>query len=165
MDPDARPARPIDGPEKPMLESFLDFQRETLLWKVSGLDEAALRRAWVPSGTSLLGLIQHLAYVERWWFQAVFAGRDVAIPWRAAEPTDEFQLDPNQASDSVLAFYRAEVAQSRQITAASSLDERARLPERPHTLRRVLIHMIEETARHVGHADILRELSDGATGE
>ena len=85
MDPDTRPSRPVDGPEKPMLESFLDFQRETLLWKVSGLDEAALRRPWVPSGTSLLGLVQHLAYVERWWFQGVFAGRDVVIPWRAAD--------------------------------------------------------------------------------
>jgi hypothetical protein len=165
MDPNMRPQRPTSGPEKDLLEGFLDFQRATLLWKVSGLNDAELRRIWVPSGTSLLGLVRHLGYVERWWFQGVFAGLDVEIPWRATPRVNEWQLATDDTAETVLGFYRAEVEQSRAITSAGSLDELARRPDRPHTLRWILIHMIEETARHVGHADILRELTDGATGE
>ena len=166
MDQDTRTKRPIAGPEREMLVAFLDFQRDTLLWKISGLGEEQARREWTPSGTCLLGLVKHLAYVERSWFQRTFAGQDVYIPWRAGDPGGDFRIEPEDTIESVVAFYRAEVERSRAITAsAASLDEVARNPDRPHTLRRILIHMIEETARHNGHADILRELTDGATGE
>lgn len=166
MDKDARTTRPIGGPEREMLVAFLDFHRDTLLWKVSGLSEEQARRVWTPSGTSLLGLVKHLAYVERSWFQRNFAGQDVYVAWRADDPDADFRIEPDDTIESVVAFYRAEVERSREITsAATSLDDIARNPNRPHTLRRILLHMIEETARHNGHADVLRELTDGATGE
>ena len=165
MDRDARQQRPVNGPEKDMLEAFLDFHRDTLLWKVPGLGEDELRRTWVPSGVTLLGLVKHLAYVERWWFQAVFAGRDVWIPWREDARGEDWRLEPEETVQDVLDFYQVEVQRSREISAAASPDDQARMPGREHNLRRILLHMIEETARHNGHADILRELTDGATGE
>ena len=165
MELHGRTMPPIDGPEREMLVAFLEFQRETLLWKVSGLSEEQARRVWTPSRTSLLGLVKHLAYVERSWFQRTFAGRNVHVPWRAGDPGGDFRIESDDTIMGAVAFYRAEVERSRAITAAASLDDVARNPDRPHTLRRILIHMIEETARHNGHADILRELTDGATGE
>ncbi|MCC6177652.1 MAG: DinB family protein [Chloroflexi bacterium] len=166
MDKDARATRPAGGPEREMLAAFLNFQRDTLLWKVAGLSEEQARRIWTPSGTSLLGLVKHLGYVERSWFQRTFAGQDVYIPWRAGDPDADFRIEPDDSLERVTAFYHAEVARSREITAAAtSLDDVARDPGRPHSLRRILIHMIEETARHNGHADILREVTDGAIGE
>lgn len=167
MDAASRTQRLINGPEKPMLEAFLDFQRDTLLWKLSGLNEAELRRIWTPSGLSLLGLVKHLTWVERRWFQAVFAGLEVGAMWAPNDPSRgrDFRIEPDETAEAVIAQYRATVERSRAITTAGSLDDVARLPERPHTLRRILIHMIEETARHNGHADLMREFTDGATGE
>ena len=156
---------PAVGSEKVLLEAFLDYQRATLLWKVSGLSEADLRRRLVPSLTTLLGMVKHLAYVERWWFQMVFAGEDVPAPWTKQDPDADFRLEPDETTEGILAFYQEQVARSRAITATASLDDLARRPDREHTLRRIMIHMIEETARHNGHVDILRELIDGATGE
>lgn len=166
MDRESRTRRPIDGPEQELLSAFLDFQRDTLLWKVSGLTDAQVRRVRTPSGLSLLGLVKHLAYVERWWFQIVFAGRDLPDPRRPDDSDFTFRIEPGESAAEIIAFYRAECAAAREIVAAATdLDARARHPDRPHTLRRILIHMIEETARHNGHADIFRELTDGATGE
>ena len=154
------------APERELLADFLAFHRETLLWKVSGLDDAALRRRLVPSLTPLLGMVKHLAYVERWWFQRVFAGRDVAFPWTETDPDADWRIEPDETSEQILALYQAETAISREIAAAApSLDEIARLPGKEHSLRWIMVHMIEETPRHNGHADILRELLDGATGE
>jgi uncharacterized damage-inducible protein DinB len=148
-----------------MLAAFLDFQRDTLIWKLSGLTEEQLRKSWTPSGNSLLGLVKHLAYVERSWFQRRFMGQEVYIAWHDA-PDADFRIEPDETPESILDFYVAEVEQSRRITAeATSLDTIARRPDRPVSLRWILIHMIEETARHVGHADIMRELTDGQTGE
>jgi len=155
MTEDNRPEPPSTGGEREMLAGFLDFQRATLLWKLEGLDDEQLRRAMVPSGTSLLGLVKHLAYVERSWFQGVWDGQEVSLPYETTE--------------DVLALYDGECDRSRAIVAAaSSLDDIAEHPRRQGwkmSRRWILIHMIEETARHVGHADILREQLDGATGE
>ena len=156
---------PAVGSEKVLLEAFLDYQRATLLWKVSGLSEADLRRRLVPSLTTLLGMVKHLAYVERWWFQMVFAGEDLPAPWTKQDPDADFRVEPDETTASILAFYHEQVARSRAITAMASLDDLARSPGRDCTLRWIMMHMIEETARHNGHADILRELIDGATGE
>ena len=157
---------PPAAPERELLAAFLDFHRQTLLWKLSGLDEEAVRRHLVPSQTTLLGMVKHLAYVERWWFQRVFAGREVAFPWSERDPDADWRVEPGESTAEIVALYEAETAISRRIVAkAESLDEVARLPGREQSLRWIVVHMIEETARHVGHADILRELVDSATGE
>jgi uncharacterized damage-inducible protein DinB len=168
MNPADRTDRPATGSEKELLEAFLDFQRDTLLWKVAGLDEAAMRRTWTPSGMSLLGLVKHMAYVERNWFQNRFAGRDLPVPWIGPNSSHDadFQFEPGETTESVIALFRAEVAESKRIVAeAPSLETIAASPTRQHSLRRILIHMIEEVARHNGHADVMRELTDGQTGE
>jgi hypothetical protein len=155
-----------DGTERELLARFLDFERDTLLWKLSGLTEEQLRTKQTPSGMSLLGLVKHLAYVERNWFQYRFLGHKVYIPWRTDDREGDFRIEADESPDSVLSFYKAEVEASRRIAAeTASLDMLAVDPDRPVSLRWILIHMIEETARHNGHADILRELTDGQTGE
>ena len=165
QDPE-RKQRRTDGDERTTLAAFLDFQRDTLLWKLSGLTEEQARVQRTPSGMSLLGLVKHLAYVERNWFQFRFLGQQVFIPWRSGDRDGDFRLDADETFETVLAFYKSEVDQSRRITAeTASLETRAADPDRPVSLRWILIHMIEETARHNGHADIMRELTDGQTGE
>jgi uncharacterized damage-inducible protein DinB len=163
---DDRRGRPMVGSEKELLEAFLDFQRDTLLWKVSGLTEEQLRKVWTPSGMSLLGLVKHLAYVERNWFQIRFLARKLPVAWSDADPNGDFRIEPGETAESVIAFYREQVAESKRIVAeAESLETIAQHPKRPHSLRRILIHMIEETARHNGQADLMREYTDGQTGE
>ncbi len=161
----ARKDPPLTGPEHAMLEAFLDYHRATLLQKVAGVSDADLRRRLVPSLTTLLGLVKHLAYVERSWFQIAFAGEDLPVPWTEQDPDPDFRIEPDETTESILAFYREQVARSRAIAATATLDEQAKGPGRECTLRWIMLHMIEETARHNGHADILRELIDGATGE
>jgi uncharacterized damage-inducible protein DinB len=169
MTGDDRPQPPDTGGEPEMLAGFLDYHRATLLWKLESLDDEQLRRAMVPSGTSLLGLVKHLAYVERSWFQGVWAGQAVSLPWTREDPDADWRIEPDETTGDVLALYQGECDRSREIVAATaSLDEVVEHPRRPGwrmNRRWILVHMIEETARHVGHADILREQIDGATGE
>lgn len=164
----ARQDPPTNAPEKETLETFLDYHRATLLQKVAGLDDADLRRSFVPSGTNLLSLVKHLAYVERWWFQHIFAGEDTDFPWTDEDPDAEFRVEPHETTADVIAFYQQEARLSRDIVQRGALGDVAKRTGRPGeklTLRWIIVHMIEETARHNGHADILRELTDGATGE
>jgi uncharacterized damage-inducible protein DinB len=156
---------PPSGSERDLLDAFLDFHRDTLLWKVSGLAEEQLKAPRTPSGMSLLGLVKHLAYVERVWFQLRFAGQDVYIPWRSGDRDGDFRIEPGDTFDTVVAFYKAEVEISRRIAAAHELDTFAQNADPPRSLRWIMIHLIEETARHNGHADLMRELTDGQTGE
>jgi uncharacterized damage-inducible protein DinB len=168
MTGDNRPEPPLLGDETETLAGFLDYHRATLLWKLEGLDDEQLRRAMVPSGTSLLGLVKHLAYVERWWFQGVWAGQEVSFPWTKEDPDADWRIEPDETTEDVLALYDGECDRSREIVAvASSLDEAVVHPRWKEEVSRrwILVHMIEETARHVGHADILREQLDGAVGE
>jgi uncharacterized damage-inducible protein DinB len=166
MTTDNRPEPPHAGSEAETLSGFLDFQRATLLWKLEGLDDEQLRRAMVPSGTSLLGIVKHLAYVERSWFQRVWAGQEVSFPWTEEDPDADWRIEPDETTADVLALYDGECARSREIVAAASdLGETAKARWGMVSRRWILTHMIEETARHVGHADILREQLDGATGE
>jgi hypothetical protein len=104
--------------------------------------------------------------VERSWFQIRFLGQNLPVPYSDADPDADFRIEPDDTTESVLAFYREQIERSRAIVAATpSLDETAKDPERAdYTLRWMMVHMIEETARHNGHADILREQIDGATG-
>jgi uncharacterized damage-inducible protein DinB len=168
MPEDTRPEPPHVAGEAETLSGFLDFQRATLLWKLEGLDDEQLRRAMVPSGTSLLGIVKHLAYVERGWFQRVWAGQEITVPWTEEDPDADWRIEPDETTADVLALYEGECARSREIVAAAaSLDEAVVHPRWKEEVsgRWILAHMLEETARHVGHADILREQLDGATGE
>jgi uncharacterized damage-inducible protein DinB len=158
----------LAAPEAEMLQAFLDYHRDTLLVKVDGVSDEDLRRKLTPSGVSLLGLVKHLAYVERWWFQAVFAGREVSFPDTPDDPDADWRIEPAESTAEVLELYRQEVSESRRIAAAAGLDDIAKKGasrESGHSLRWILLHMLEETARHNGHADILRETIDGVTGE
>ena len=92
--------------------------------------------------------------------------RGLPVPWVDGDPDGDFRIEPDETGASVIAFYREQVAESKLIVAeAASMDTLAQHPKRPHSLRRILIHMIEETARHNGHADFMREMTDGRTGE
>ncbi len=116
--------------------------------------------------TTLLGIVKHLAYVERGWFQNTFLGLDVLPAARNADDDAEFVIEDGDTVEGILAFYQQEIARSREIVAEADLDDHARREDRrDYTLRWIMVHMIEETARHVGHADILREQTDGAAGE
>ncbi|MET9832603.1 DinB family protein [Streptomyces sp. NPDC006385] len=167
--PDGRPVPLMTGDERPMLESWLDFHRATLELKCAGLSDAQLRlRSVGPSELTLLGLVQHLAECERNWFQRVVGG--IGVPAVYGEGNESgYVLDPGRGPEEALAVWRREVARGREICAGRSLESVGRIADGPMvgvevSLRWVLIHMIEEYARHNGHADILRECIDGVTG-
>jgi hypothetical protein len=166
---EARPEPPPTGGELSMLTVWLDYQRSTLLWKCEGVDGPGLARQGVPpSPLSLLGLVRHMTIVEWWWFDHIFTGSDTPEPISTEQDRDaDFNdLDADRA-DADLALFRRQCDVSRRIVeAAESLDVRSVLAERPLvSLRWIMIHMIEEYARHNGHADLLREQIDGAVGE
>ncbi len=140
--------------------AFLDYLRESLILKVVDLDEDSARRSTVPTGTCLLGLIKHLTRVEVIWFQFAFAGDDVVIPSEKIEPTDS-------VASAVIAYRAAIGVSNRIVSESDDLDQlckRAPTTPEPQSLRWLLVHMVEETARHAGHADILREQIDGQVG-
>lgn len=146
--------------------TFLDYHRATLLWKIDGVSDEDLRRPMVESGTTLLGIVKHLAYVERWWFQKDFLGKDVWAPWTDEDPDADFRIEPDETTQQIIDLYHQECEKSRQIVGAASLDDVAKHEKRAgFSLRWILVHMIEETARHNGQVDILREMIDGTTGE
>jgi hypothetical protein len=150
----------VNTSERDTLVDFLDYLRDSVVIKSSGLSHEDVRRAMVPSGTSLLGLAKHLTSVEVSWFQWSFAGLDVPIPSSTLEQPD--------TEVSVIAGYRAATERSNEIVGAetdlSKLCTRTGHAFEPLSLRWVLVHMVEETARHAGHADILREQLDGQIG-
>ena len=163
-----RPEPGLSGPPVQLTGEFLDFLRATLVWKVQGLSESDARRPLTTSGVSLISIVKHSAFVERFWFQIQFAGLDVTSGWSTIDPDADWRLDPEDTIDSLVAFYESETAKSRAIIADASWDAIcAGKPsrDRGRTLGWVLTHMVEEVARHCGHADILREMIDGATGE
>ncbi|MCT9084354.1 DinB family protein [Streptomyces fulvoviolaceus] len=165
--PDGRPIPLMTGDELPMLESWLAFHRATLELKCAGLDDAQVRLASAePSAMTLLGLVQHLAEVERNWFQRVVGGLDVPPVF---EEETGYALDPGRGLDEALAAWKREIARGDALRAGRSPDDTGRIADGAMaglevSLRWVLVHMVEEYARHNGHADILRERIDGVTG-
>ena len=150
------------GTEREVLEAFLDFHREVLVRKVSGVSEQEARHRRVPSKTTL-ALVKHMTGVERGWFQRVLAGRPKAeIGPNVGGGDDSWELADDETVASLVAEYRRACEESRQTAARFALDHT--VPQRrlgQVSLRWIYVHMIEETARHVGHADILREQTDG----
>lgn len=154
---------PSPASERQTYLASLDQQRAAILAICEGCSDDDLRRRFVSSESTILGIVKHLAYVERWWFQDRFAGRNVQYPWNEEDPDAEFRIGESESTQDILDLYRRECDESRRIVAGAGLDDRAaRRPEL--TLRWLLDHLITETARHAGQADILRELADGATG-
>lgn len=153
--------------ERDALTQQLDFHRATLLRKLEGLDDESLRRPMTASGLSLLGLVKHLAETEHGWFLKIYAG--LAEP--DLYPTDdgpdaEFRAGPGETVDDLVGQYLRTCERARAVVAAGGLDDVVKTPWGAEVnLRAILIHMIQETARHNGHADIIREAIDGATGQ
>jgi uncharacterized damage-inducible protein DinB len=157
----------MSDPEKDALWSFLEAQRASVLAIIEGLDVEALTTATQPSGWTPLGVVEHLGYAERHWFQEVATGAADPVPW---PDEDHAPLTTPRPPAAVFAFYRAQCDRSNAVLASTPLSAPARghhpapLGDETTDLRRIVLHMIEETARHAGHLDIARELLDGKTG-
>ncbi|MBB5085016.1 DinB family protein [Nonomuraea endophytica] len=161
---------PVDGDERSTLEGFLDYHRQTLAWKCEGLTDEQLRtRALPPSTMSLLGLIRHMAEVERSWFRRRLGGQtDLPFIYVTDEDPDaDFDRVDEDGRAGAFKTWESEIAAAREATAGVPLDGVVHRTREPLTVsvRWVYFHMIEEYARHNGHADLLRERIDGATGE
>jgi len=176
LDEHGRPQPPLAGDETATLLGFLDYQRATFAWKCSGLNAAGLKAAVGPSPMTLGGMLKHLAYVEEWWFSERLHGHPSGPPWDRVDWNGDPDWDWHSAAadspEQLRTTWRDQVALSRALVtealANGDLGQLARRPwpdGRAPSLRWILIHMIEEYGRHNGHADLIRESVDGATGE
>lgn len=166
--PDGRPILAVSRPEEAapademaMDRAWLVHLRESAIYKLEGLDEQQLRWRPSPTANSLGEIVVHLGYAERQWVRVIFAGEPMDMSWAQ----HVFTIPDGWSTPDVIAFYRSETAAADAILErAESFDQPARSEARPTTLRWIVTHLIEETARHVGHMDITRELLDGSTG-
>ncbi|HEX9993225.1 MAG TPA: DinB family protein [Acidimicrobiales bacterium] len=161
-----------DYDAKAVLHRYLQLAREALLWKLEGLSEYDARRPMTPTGTNLLGLVKHVASVELGYFSDTF-GRpsDERLPWfdEDAEPNADMWATAEESREDIVGLYRRVWAHTDATIEALALDAPGRVPWWPEeradvTLHQILVHMIAETHRHTGHADIVRELVDGQVG-
>ena len=153
--------------ERDALTQQLDFHRATLLSKLDGLDDESLRRPMTASGVSLLGLVKHLAETEHGWFVKIYARLPEADLYSTDDDPDaEFRVGPDETTDALVGQYLRSCARARAVVAAGGLDDVVPTPWGAEVdLRAILVHMVQETARHNGHADIIREAIDGVTGD
>lgn len=176
IDDQGRLEPPLVADELTMLLGFLDYQRATLEWKASGLDAAGLSARLATSTMTLGGLLKHLAWVEDYWFSRRLFDRPPAEPWAdvdwKADPDWEWNSAADDSPEQLHRLWTTAVESSRKLAAealASGGLDRLAVPKgsdtRAPSLRWILVHMIEEYARHNGHADLLRESVDGQTGE
>ncbi|MFW0783630.1 DinB family protein [Gordonia sp. CPCC 206044] len=164
-----RPMPPLNADERTTLEGWLDFHRATLAVKCDGLDDAQAATASAPpSGFTLTGLVQHMAEVERNWFRRVLTGERVAPIYDPQAdpdgPDGGFAVAEGATLRDALTTWQAEITRSRELCAARSLTDTGSIRGQAVSLRWIYVHMIEEYARHNGHADLLRERIDGMTG-
>lgn len=159
--------------EAEALQGFLDYHRETLRMKTAGLDAEQLARTHPPSTMTLGGMLKHLALVEDYWFSYIFAGNDEASVWQQvdwdADPDWEWHSAAADEPDALRALFDETASRCRDITSGQDMNAPSARPnkrtDRPFPLRWVMLHMIEEYARHNGHADLIRESIDGSVGE
>jgi Protein of unknown function (DUF664) len=163
---------PLAADEATTLLGFLEYHRETLLVKIDGLSAAQLGQSLPPTSMTLAGLVKHLACDEDGWFHEVFAGNDMPEPWSSidweADPDWEWHSAIGEDPASLLDVWHTSVARAKAAVAGASMDQLSMKSSRagqPFSLRWIVAHMIEEYARHNGHADLLREAVDGSTGE
>jgi uncharacterized damage-inducible protein DinB len=169
----AVPEPPRAGDERQTLVAFLDYYRAVVADKASGLNAAQLDVRLAPSTLTLGGIVHHLALVENWWFHQVLLGLEPGEPWRSAPWEEDRDWDFTVASSldpqTILDRYAAECERARAaVDSAADLDRVSvwrNTQGEGFSLRWILVHMIEETARHAGHADLIRESIDGATGD
>lgn len=161
--------RPSAWDERTQLTTFLDYARDTARAKCEGLSAENARRAVLP-GSPLMtvsGVINHLRWVEYFWFQVVLLGEEDQGPWTEEDPDREMRVAVDFPLGQLLDEYAEQSARYRELVAGTDLDRRAERSVHdgpPVDLRWILLHLTEETARHNGHLDILRELLDGTTG-
>lgn len=158
----------MDADERTQLTGFLDFLRASVVWKCGGLTDEQARRRHLPSElTTIAGLLGHLTLVENYWFRVVLDGQP--DEWKEALELDrdaEFRVALTTPIEQLVAGYEAEVARCREVVAAREFTDTVLFKgDRQLNVRWVVTHMIEETSRHLGHLDLLRELTDGLTGE
>lgn len=176
IDEHGRPEPPLAAPEAETLLGYLDYQRSTLEWKCSGLDAAGLQLTVGVSSITLGGLLKHMAYVEDDWSSRWLHDRERPAPWCDVDWSADQDWEWNSAKDDtpeeLLAFWRRSVTRSRALIdealaerGLEGLGARAWPDGRAPSVRWILVHLIEEYARHNGHADLLREAADGSTGE
>ncbi|MDA8063756.1 MAG: DinB family protein [Actinomycetota bacterium] len=175
-DEHGRPEPPLRADEEATLVGFLEWQRATFAWKCAGVDTAGLAATVGVSSMTLGGMVKHLALVEDYWFGERLLGRDPGPPWDGvdwdADRDWEWHSAAHDAPEELQALWQESVERSRaalrEVLAVGGLDGVVRRPQAgqgPASVRWVLCHMIEEYARHNGHADLLRESIDGQTGE
>jgi uncharacterized damage-inducible protein DinB len=157
---------PLTGGEKESLQAALQRHRDVVMWKIDGLEDEQLRRAVVPSGTTLLGLVKHLGAMEYSWFCHTFGRGTEPVPLDDDDPELDLRIEPDETTEDVIAFYLRACAAADDVINELDLEHlgTAWWGEQV-TMRWALIHMVEEVARHAGQMDILRELIDGATGD
>lgn len=168
MDTSQRIDPPYRGGEKETLLGFLNFLRQTVVLKCQGLSEEQMRSTPTASSMTLLGMLKHLTIVERYWFRGVFLDEDVDLPWSEEDPDGDWRHDNEDSGATAIADYVAEYTKSNEIVTSHNLDELAKWAKSDDervNLRYIMVHLIEETGRHCGHADIIRESIDGVTGE
>jgi len=178
IDDHGRPEPPLLADEVATLLGFLDYQRATFEWKCRGLTDEQLRQSLPPTSMTLGGMLKHLALVEDYWFTEAIAGQPSPPPWAEidwkADPDWDWHSAAGESGDDLRALWQERVQRSRAIVAAQVDPDPAAGLAAAHSawggqgevsLRWVLVHMIEEYARHNGHADLLRQSIDGETGE
>lgn len=152
------------GDERTTLLGFLQHQRDLVAWKVREASDEVLRPVSTPTGLTLHGLVRHLEHVERSWLREDFAGEDdLPYAWTDEDPDGELHVPPDITMAQLLADYAEESRRCDAVIAAASLD--AVSVRRGFSLRWILLHLIEETSRHLGHIDLLREQADGSVGD
>lgn len=175
-DEQSRPEPPPAGNEVTTLTGFLDFHRATLAWKCSGLDEKGLNTSAAASSITLGALLKHLAFVEDYWFSCILHGNNPQPPWDTADwdidPDWDWHSAAGDAPMDIFTLWHASVEHSRELADEALRDggldrlaKQTRSDGSTHNLRWIMVHMIEEYARHNGHADLIRESLDGSTGE
>ena len=157
---------PFTGTEKESLVASLDRHRDAVLWKLEGLEDAQLRQPMTPSGTSMLGLVKHMASVEYGWFCDTFERPSDPVPFNPDDPDADWRIEPDDTVEAIVDYYERARAASDEVIAEMDVEAMGSAWFGDSvSMRWVLIHMIEETARHAGHMDIMRELIDGQTGD